>query len=794
MMLIKINTKNHKINAQIPSNYFNQIKDNFSNWLAEKEIEKGHLFRVKLKEKQYFLVSENDSDISYFLSKYDEKKINTLAKTNIKYLLVLGFLKIKGEELSKDKNENKLIDDSYSYEINFVDVKKKFWKNRYEKWEYYQKNMKNIKKIVNFKSEYELFFWLVTFNIFGEKYFLNKEDNFEPFKKTYVLEDIQKNDEYKAKFKFKLKFEFLNDFDLFKNLKTKKKNPTIGWSKEEKHGESLNSNITNINDFFDLESNPKLPFYQRKYDWEEGKINQLISDIKSIEKHPIFIGSVLIERSEKEKTGSELDSYILDGQQRLTTIILIILKIEQIIDFFEIESNEKISDKNGFYKTIINFKIEDRWVELKDKVKIQFEDKKSIESFYLNLIENVLLNKIVIKEKMRFKNISLFEKINSNSLQLKEFDFLKLVLLSFIDQKEKTKYLKKASDTIDDLFQKRGKETLNFSRFVIFLEVVNSTKGDIRFGSNSQKFLSIFKKLGFKDKMKITSWEEKIFTFKKFVDEYKTMTLEEEMKIKSSDSNFYDFFNTLLNKHSMSPIVWHIVYKNNNSWQEKRKLLFFLEKFDIFTQNSLYGYSLGQNFNDLFSKINEKKSYSFDEFTKIFLNCFEGYLNNQGGREIFDEEIMFEKWRKNGDISYKSGSKFISILLLRLNFFQMNSNSWLFKEEEDLPNFSLFKEVKKINIEHIHPQSKKETLEDGQIHCLGNLMLIFSKINSKMGKKDFSDKIKDIKKDTGPNFRKIENIKKILMKEEWGTNEINEREKYMIDILKDIYSFKKNKL
>ena len=68
-----------------------------------------------------------------------------------------------------------------------------------------------------------------------------------------------------------------------------------------------------------------IPVYQRAYSWGESQVVKLLGDIftsywdadKSAESEPIFIGTMQLSTEDNEKE-------VIDGQQRLTTFLIII--------------------------------------------------------------------------------------------------------------------------------------------------------------------------------------------------------------------------------------------------------------------------------------------------------------------------------------------------------------------------------------------------------------------------------------------------------------------------------------
>ena len=74
-----------------------------------------------------------------------------------------------------------------------------------------------------------------------------------------------------------------------------------------------------------------IPVYQRKYDWKYDNCRQLYDDLKKIvidgrESH--FFGSIV---SAVVPKGSKIEYHIIDGQQRLTTITLLLLAIRRLM-------------------------------------------------------------------------------------------------------------------------------------------------------------------------------------------------------------------------------------------------------------------------------------------------------------------------------------------------------------------------------------------------------------------------------------------------------------------------------
>lgn len=91
----------------------------------------------------------------------------------------------------------------------------------------------------------------------------------------------------------------------------------------------------------------KIPVYQRNYDWAESNCSRLLDDVKHIldsgpeAKH--FLGTIVFMAS--KNTGFSLSEYIIiDGQQRLTTMMLFLKALCDLSEIHDPEIAEEIKD------------------------------------------------------------------------------------------------------------------------------------------------------------------------------------------------------------------------------------------------------------------------------------------------------------------------------------------------------------------------------------------------------------------------------------------------------------------
>ena len=109
-----------------------------------------------------------------------------------------------------------------------------------------------------------------------------------------------------------------------------------------------------------------IPVYQRKYDWKLENCRQLYDDLKKIvqdKRDSHFFGSLV---SSVVPNGSKIEYHIIDGQQRLTTITLLLLAIRNLI------AQKKISSSEGRLDEQINQRfLVSPWAKEDDQIKLR---------------------------------------------------------------------------------------------------------------------------------------------------------------------------------------------------------------------------------------------------------------------------------------------------------------------------------------------------------------------------------------------------------------------------------------
>ncbi|MEI6074535.1 MAG: DUF262 domain-containing HNH endonuclease family protein [Verrucomicrobiota bacterium] len=79
---------------------------------------------------------------------------------------------------------------------------------------------------------------------------------------------------------------------------------------------------TSIHDILNSTTQFAIPLYQRDYKWGEEEATELIEDLRNYDdttKEGLFLGNIIVEKSKDHNT------LVVDGQQRLTTILLLLV-------------------------------------------------------------------------------------------------------------------------------------------------------------------------------------------------------------------------------------------------------------------------------------------------------------------------------------------------------------------------------------------------------------------------------------------------------------------------------------
>ncbi|GAA7354324.1 hypothetical protein MLS217_13290 [Helicobacter pylori] len=238
-----------------------------------------------------------------------------------------------------------------------------------------------------------------------------------------------------------------------------------------------------------IEDNQKnqlvIPIYQRLYSWEKEQCKQLWDDIvktggnDKIEGH--FIGSILYVINEPKHSGNTV--LIIDGQQRLTTITLLLIALRNHLSDEvkrkEIENHYLINSDKKF-RLILSESDKDTLLSLidKDRRKPSEPSSKIVENFKLfeewiskntNKLETIFkgLDKLMIVEIALEKGKDdpqlIFESMNSKGIELTQTDLIRNYIVMETEVEKQEGFYNKYWRSMEEEFKQNKKW---FDRFV----------------------------------------------------------------------------------------------------------------------------------------------------------------------------------------------------------------------------------------------------------------------------------------------------------------------------------------
>ena len=220
-----------------------------------------------------------------------------------------------------------------------------------------------------------------------------------------------------------------------------------------------------------------IPVYQRNYDWKIEHCKQLYDDLVKVirqNRKSHFFGSIVSVQSE---TGTMEEFLIIDGQQRLTTVSLLLLAIYHLVRSGQMVSQDKqLTDKILKKYLIDEYEPEEKRIKLKpikndqkafnalfDKDEARIPDS-NLTINYQYFHDRIQCEEISIDElldaicRLEIINISLnhednpqliFESLNSTGLDLSEGDKIRNYILMGLPNDQQIKYYEKYWNRIE---------------------------------------------------------------------------------------------------------------------------------------------------------------------------------------------------------------------------------------------------------------------------------------------------------------------------------------------------------
>lgn len=528
-----------------------------------------------------------------------------------------------------------------------------------------------------------------------------------------------------------------------------------------------------------------IPVYQRSYSWKEENCKQLWDDLVDVyENHydSHFFGSVVYV---EEDTGGENEYIIIDGQQRITTVCILLLAIRNYL------LTNKISSKINTDK-ITNIYLTDQYAEGDKKLKLKLVE--GDDAAYDRLVNNQPPegnnNNVTINYLFFYANISnspiekiegiydaisrldivnvslkpesgdnpqlIFESLNSTGQDLEESDKIRNFILMGLKEREQNRIYKTYWEKLETTVGKD--ETSNFIRYYLCTRIRDSV-------TNNQVYFQ-FKK--YRKSHQSDPIEDILKKMLRYADFYKQI---KECKI--SDSGFQAGVARLmyLDLNTTIPLLFDFFDARAEGLMDDDDIEKAVNLVEAYYLRRMVGTGSTASLNKTFISIGADTKKTMDENGSTYLDAFQYSLLSRTGKTRFPKDMEFVENFKRYEI-YNAKSELRKYILSRLENFGSKERVAVEDQVED----------GELTIEHIMPQTltdewKKELGADYEmvhskyLHTIGNITL--TAYNSDFS--NFSFKKKKELKDKGFNYSKLSLNDYVKGVDEWKEPQIKER-------------------
>lgn len=540
-----------------------------------------------------------------------------------------------------------------------------------------------------------------------------------------------------------------------------------------------------------------IPVYQRKYDWKLDNCRRLYDDLKKIvqdNRSSHFFGSIV---SSVVPNGSKIEYHIIDGQQRLTTVTLLLLAIRNLIAQKKIFSNEGRLDEQINQRFLIS-----PWAKEDDQIKLrpvksdrealsrlfgEEEDYDPASSLTLNyrfFCEQLLKNEIPVDAlygaigKLEIISITLdqgdnaqliFESLNSTGLALTEGDKTRNYILMGQSPKEQSKLYDTYWTTIERC---TNNDVSGFVRdYLSIKQQVTPTISNV---------YCAFKEYAENIQIPIDALLEDLRRYARFFE--KLRTCKSDLKNQKLDDCLYRMMR--LEIVVTRPFLMEVLRLNQDGKLTVDDVLHVF----LITENFLFRRNICE--------------VPTNALNKIFLNLNKEILRYDNTADNYVQKFIYALLSRKESGRFPDDEEFTAALATK-QVYQMRGKykAYLF---ERIENFGTI-ETKDVythldnnvyTIEHIMPQhltpawtealgSNATEIHTIWLHRLANLTL--TGYNPNLSNKTFLEK-----RDSEEGGYKVSGLKmnqKISNKEAWGLPELEERNDEMLALAKKIWPY-----
>jgi len=565
----------------------------------------------------------------------------------------------------------------------------------------------------------------------------------------------------------------------------------------------LQAGETTLNKLLNTSRQFIVPIFQRNYSWQKSQYEQLWFDIlrasKFKEKQNHFIGSIVyIDMG--TPAGRPQQLLLIDGQQRLTTISILLCAIKDYVQKFNLETKliNLAKIKNQFlynsdeidedkYKLLLNVQDKETYIKLIDNTIFTVNKPatniiKCYEFFY-ERIEDFIKEYGQIDEiyagifKLSLVSISLdkdsdnpqmiFESMNSTGKDLSQTDLLRNYLLMDLTPEKQTRLYKTYWKPMEELF---GEDIYknDVNKFDYFIRDFLTLKSDTGYICKINNVYENFKRYYLDNNCEKFAVLKDLFTYAKY---YACIDLLQE-----NDDELKLYWQEFKKLDS------HVVYP------------FLLKLYDDYSRQILIKEDFKKILQVVISYLWRRAICEIptNSLSKTFATLYQAvdkddYVNSVIKAFVF--KSSYKRFPSDYEVREKLQTKDIYHFRLRKYLLEALEN-YYHKEPIDLNTAN-------YTIEHIMPQNIEHNLlwqqmlgEDWQevhslyLHTLGNLTI--TGYNAEMSNKSFGEKVNG---ESGFKHSHLKLNESIAQSDVWNKKAIQRRTNILTDIILKIWKY-----
>ncbi|EKQ5825849.1 DUF262 domain-containing protein [Vibrio parahaemolyticus] len=565
-----------------------------------------------------------------------------------------------------------------------------------------------------------------------------------------------------------------------------------------------------LSSLFDGRTIFNIPEYQRAYAWGSSQLQDFVEDIENQKiDRSYFLGTVLFEEKGQEKNYKLID--IVDGQQRITTIIIFMTVLIELLRNLTNDEDE-LDDIDLLFETYVKYKSQ-------FKLRALDEDNDFFHSYILSnncgkdYIRTPAQRRLYKAKTFFSKYLSDFSKEELLIIKNKVDENSRVLVYSVQDTAEATLIFETTND--------RGKGLTNLEKiksFLMYKSYISSeeTPEDL-LNSIRSRFSDIYKEY---EKYESKIAEDSILQYH-FIAHQKWNAKEYQQYVSKVKSKINKF---IVNKKNDKAL--HFIDKYSVELKESFLTVHDILKSKIPELRDIFILSRTGNFWPLLIKTykldkTENKSNFINIVKLLEKYSFRVYAVNQNRGNTGQSKLYSFARDFDGDYqelenklkaiirSYSSNKMFVSnmsdewiydwMTTRDLSYFFWKYENYLrttkqpksspMSEEEFITKDSKFK----LSIEHIASQTPNKSIvkdssilpevdeefEEEFLHCLGNLTIDPQSSNSSKGNKIFEDK--NEKYFIRAPFKTQNELDSFVVNNEWSRESISHRKQKLID-------------